>query len=285
MNTPAHHARPPRAVFAGLVLALALAVGTAHAATTALVTDVIGDSTLAPGAEPVKLLAEVAAGRIVQVAANGQVTLFLLADGSEYLLKGPGRWRVTTVAPEAQDGAPAPQKRAVAAPLRDVRLRTDRIAQGGIVMRGGGRATLLTPVNEAVLDNDVRFAWDSYGDGASYQFELVDQAGQKLLLAETADTELRLPAAVQLQPGQTYYWAVRGRVTAASAPAYRVAEFRVVDADTRRRIEAARPGPDAPFSERVLFAALLEDADARTAAGTVRRTLAPERPVAWAPPR
>ena len=85
--------------------------------------------------------------------------------------------------------------------------------------------------------------------------------------------------------GRRTDWAVRGRGTGASAPAYRVAEFRVVDADTRRRIEAARPGPEAPFSERVLFAALLEEADARTAAGTVRQSLAPERPVAWAPPR
>ena len=220
----------------------------------------------------------------MQVAANGQVTLFQLADGSEYTLKGPGRWRVGAGAPEPQDGAAAAQKRAVAAPLREVRLRTDRVAQGGIVMRGGGRPALLTPVNETVLDRDLRFAWDAYGNDASYQFELVDQAGQKLLLVETTDTELRLPSAIQLQPGQTYYWAVRGRGTAA-APAYRVAEFRVVDADTRRRIEAARPAPDAPFSERVLFAALLEDAGARTAAGAVRRTLAPERPVAWAPPR
>jgi hypothetical protein len=285
MNAPRQRRSPHLGALAGLAFALALSVASAQAAPAALVTDVVGDSVFAPGSEPVRLLAEVAAGSVVRVAANGQLTLFQLADGSEYTVRGPGRWRVGTGAPEPQDGAAAAQKRAVAAPLREVRLRTDRVAQGGIVMRSSGRPALLTPVNETVLDRDVRFAWDSFGPGASYQFELVDQAGQKLLQAETADTELRLPSAVQLQAGQTYYWAVRGRGTTAASPAYRVAEFRVVDADTRRRIEAARPAADAPFSERVLFAALLEDAGARTDAGALRRALAAERPAAWAPPQ
>jgi hypothetical protein len=284
MNAPRQHSSPHLGALAGLAFALAFSVASAQAAPAALVTDVVGNSVFAPGSEPVRLLAEVAAGSVLRVASNGQLTLFQLGDGSEYTLRGPGRWRVGAGAPEPQDGAAPAQKRAVAAPLREVRLRTDRVAQGGIVMRSSGHPALLTPVNETVLDNDVRFAWDSFGDGANYQFELVDQAGQKLLQAETAATELRLPSAVPLQSGQTYYWAVRGRGTAAT-PAYRVAEFRVVDADTRRRIEAARPAPDAPFSERVLFAALLEDAGARTAAGTVRQTLAAERPAAWAPPR
>jgi len=255
----------------------------AHAAAVALVTDVVGDAS--QGGEPVRLLAELQSGTEVAIAEQGRVVVFYFADGSEWTLAGPGTYRFGARAPDASRGSAAPQKRVAPAALRDFRLRTDRIAQGGVVMRGAERPVLIAPVDEVVLDPGVRFAWESFGAGALYQVEVVDAAGARLLAAETADAELPLPPATTLQPGRTYYWSVRGRDGTGTRTFYRVAEFRVADAATRRRLDAARPASDAPFSERALYAAMLEEVGARSASQAARGALAPERPAAWAPAR
>lgn len=267
-----------------LCVALGAAAGRVDAAPLALVTDVVGNAR--QGGEPLRILGEVDAGRELALEEGTTVVVFYLADGSEWTLHGPGRYRLAPKAPETLAGAPA-QRRPGPPAYRDMRLRADRLQQGGLVMRS---ATLDEPMalvapakGEAVLDSDVRFRWRPLEGSASYQFELVDQAGQKLLAAETTDNELDVPLAIALKPGQTYYWAVRGRASGGAQPVYRVAEFRVLDAAARRRVEAARPKDEAPFSERVLFVALLEDVGALTEAARQRLKLAAERPVGWAP--
>jgi len=269
-----------RYVFA---LALVALSPCAHAAAVALVTDVVGDAS--QGGEPVRLLAELQSGTELALGDQARVVVFYFADGSEWTLAGPGTYRFGARAPDASRGTAAPQKRVAPAALRDFRLRTDRIAQGGVVMRGAERPALIAPVDEVVLDPGARLAWESFGAGASYQVEVVDAAGSRLVAVETADAQLALPASATLQPGRTYYWSVRGRDDSGTRTFYRVAEFRVADAATRRRLDAARPAPDAPFSERALYAAMLEEAGARSAAQAVRSALAPERPAPWAPAR
>lgn len=268
----------------GLAVAATAAVaGLAQGASVALVTDVVGDAV--QGGEPVRLLGELAAGTEVAVGERSRVVVFYFADGSEWTLAGPGRYKLAARAPTAPPGAAPLEKRAAPAGLRDVKLRTDRIAQGGVVMRSASRPALTMPVDEVVLDADVRFAWEGFGPGARYQFELVDQAGTRLFGLDTTDSELRLPPAVRLQPGSSYYWSVRGRDAIGSHSFYRVAEFRVADAATTQRVNAALPKSDAPFSERVLYVALLEGVGARSAASAARQALAAERPAPWAPAR
>jgi hypothetical protein len=260
-----------------------LPAGSVNAAGIALVTDVIGDATfVAAPAESLKLLGELNPGVEVAVSDHAQLVVFYLAEGAEYTLNGPGRYRILAKGPEALSGAPPPQRKATVAAYKGLRLKTDRVAQGGMIMRG--ESILATPVNEVVLDGNAAFLWRSFAPEASYRFELVDQAGTLVLTSETRDTEIRLPASLTLAPGHTYYWALRGR-DAAGHTFYAAAEFRVADAALRRQIEAAQPKPDAPFSERVLFAALLEEVGMKSLAQAQRRTLAAERPVAWADAR
>lgn len=265
-----------------LMLALTTIVP-AVAAPVALVTDVTGDGTAS--GEPLKLLGEINLDSEITLVEGAEAIVFFLSDGVEYVLKGPGRYRLSARTPEPQGDAAPPQRRQVAAPLRQLRLRTDRVTQGGMVMRNSERPALLQPVRELVISDDVVFRWESYGEGTRYNFELVNQRGDKLLSAETTEVELRLPAAVPLRAGQVHYWAIRGRDAQTLQTFYRVAEFRTADAAMRRRIEAARPGADASFSERALYVALLEDVGAKSAASTLRRQLAAERPAAWEPPR
>ena len=256
----------------------------AAAAPVALVTDVVGTGTMR-GA-PLKILAEVDAGTEVDVAAGAHIVVFYLRDGSEWTLSGRGRYRFDARAPVPQGSAPTPQRKAVPSPLAGVRLRTAGAVQGGLQLRGGGdRPSLLAPVDDVLLDGDVTFAWEAASPGTSYRFELVDASGTKVYVTDTEGSTLRLPAEVALVRGARYAWAVSGRDLDAPQPFYRAAEFRVADAATRDRLRAAEPAADAPFADRVLYVAVLEDAGAKGTARALRTRLATERSAVWAPPR
>lgn len=270
---------------AGWLLAVATAVlvaasSRADAAPVALVTDVVGDAR--HGQEPLKLLVELDAGRELSLAADATVVVFYVGDGSEWVLKGPGRFRLANKGPEAQGGAPAAKKRPGPPAFRDIKLRPDRVRQAAVILRGRN-LTLKSPVNNYVVLKDVRLAWalDNASD-TEFEVEVVDSGGKRVLKEKTQALEILLPDDARLEPGQRYTWAVMARERGLPQPLYAIGEFRVADPVTRRRIENARPKADAPFSERVLFVALLEDIGAKSAADEQRRALAAERPVGWA---
>lgn len=274
-----------RLTCAGAALTLAWAVGAA-AAPVALVTDVVGSSSLR--GKPLQLLAEIERDSEIAVAEGARVVVFYIADGTEWTLSGRGRFRLARPAPVAQGNSPAAQAKPQPAPvaLAAVKVRTDRAVQGGLQMRGGGeRPALVAPVDDVLLDTNVDFAWDPAGAATVYRFELVDAAGGKVFVTDTKESALRLPADVALEPGRSYLWAVSGRDPDTPQPFFRAAEFRIADASTIARLQAARPPDDAPFADRALYVAMLEYIGAKGAARALRKTLAGERSAAWAPPR
>ena len=278
---------PRRAHTLAIVLWLTIAVVpalaiAAPAASVALVTDIVGNAILATRpSQPLKLLTELAAGAEIVVAENTQLVVFYLGDGAEYTFNGPGRYRLQVRGPKALRGG-VPVRKASPTVYRTLRVKTERVAQGALATRSD--PILLFPVSEVVLDGSAGFTWRRFAPEAAYQFELVDGSGTRLLFAETRDTEIRLPPTMRLTPGETYYWSVRGRDELGNT-FYRPSEFRVADIVSRERLEAAAPAADAPFSERVLYAALLDQAGCVSAAQVQRRILGVERPVGWAEPR
>lgn len=264
-----------------IAAAAALFTLTATAAPVAMVTDVVGDVKQAN--EPLKILAELDAGREVSLGADATVVVFYVGDGSEWVLKGPGRYRLAAKGPESQAGAPPAHRRPAPPAFRDIKLRPDRVRQAAVILRGRN-LTLRSPVNDdVVLTHDVRLAWalDNARD-IDFEVEVVDAAGQRIAKETTRAFELTLPNAARLQPGQRYTWAVMAKERGLPQPLYAIGEFRVADATTRRRIESARPRPDSPFSERALFVALLEDVGAKSAAEEQRAALATQREAGWA---
>jgi hypothetical protein len=273
-----------RARALAIVLWLTIAVApvlaiAAPAATVALVTDVMGNAMLATRpSQQLKLLAELNAGAEVMLSENAQLVVFYLADGAEYTFNGPGRYRLQARAPRALHGAVRVRKVSPSV-YKTLRVRTERVAQGALATRSD--PILLFPVSEVVLDGNAAFAWRRLAAEGADKLELVDGSGKRLLVAETRVTENRLPPTMRLRPGETYYWSVRGRDELGNT-FYRPAEFRVADIALRNRLEAAAPAADASFSERVLYAALLDQAGCIGAAQAQRRILGVERPVGWA---
>ena len=253
----------------------------AGATPVAMVTDVVGDVKQAN--EPLRILAELDAGRELSLAADATVVVFYVGDGSEWVLKGPGRYRLAAKGPEAQGGAPAAQRRPGPPAFRDIRLRPDRVRQAAVILRGR-TLTLKSPVNDdVVLTPDVKLSWalDNARD-TEFEVEVADSTGKRVVKEKTRTLDFSLPVDARLEPGQRYTWAVMARDRGRPQPLYAIGEFRVADAATRNRIEGARPRAGAPFSERALFVALLEDVGAKGAADEQRRALASERQAGWA---
>ena len=254
----------------------------AAAAPVALVIDVEGRATVA--GRDLRLLGEMAAGSEVTLEAGGRVVLLYLADGVEYALAGPGRFRIAANGPRGGAGMPSPVRSAPATRWRDTRLRSDRIVQGGHVMRGPERATLQRPVNELVVTPGVVFAWESQGEATTYRLDVVDAGGRSVLAVETDATEYRAEASA-LRPGQRYRWSIRGQHPSTREPFYAASEFRTADAGQRRALADARPAADADFAQQVRYVALLERIGARSEAQAMREALASRRVAAWAPAR
>src|SRR5262249_20429166 len=111
----------------------------------------------------------------------------------------------------------------------------------------------------------------------SYNFSLADAKSQVLYSATSNVRNLRLPDNIKLPAGQSYTWSVTaqgasGLLQSASA------SFSLLDEASARAIAAQRPAADASFSERLLYASLLDNAGLKLAATAYWHALASERP-------
>lgn len=257
-------------------IAALLAAPAALGAGVALVADVVGEAQYERA--PVKLLAELPRDAELRLKPGAEVVLFYRADGAQWTIRGPGNYRLQAAAPRPLQGAKPGLQKPAKAQFRPLRAHGAPLAQG-VAMRG---RSLVAPVNEVVLTPNVVFSWERFGDGVAYQLELVDSTGNRIFNAETQATELALPASIELAAGQQYFWSLRGRESNGSPAFYRAADFHVADAATRQRLLADKPADDAPFADRALYVALLDEAGMRSTAQTLRRKMAIERPVSWA---
>lgn len=274
-----HSMRLTATLFTATLLLLATP---AHAQSVAMVTDATGKAVRLGGANPapVAILAELAADTRVQLEDGARVTVLLLQSGDEYILEGPALVSFAAREPVALSGN-APRKRA-GAPARagDVRITRGAVTQAAIVMRSlrvTSRIRLLNLNNTRSLTPDAGFRWAGDEDGARYTFELFDDTGKSLYQTEVTATTLRLPADVQLRDSTGYTWGVSARLSDGRRYVSH-GDFTIASADLRARVEAARPAPDAAVSDRVVYAAWLDQMELRDEARGYWRTLVQERP-------
>jgi hypothetical protein len=90
-------------------------------------------------------------------------------------------------------------------------------------------------------------------------------------------TSLKLPASVTLKEGASYTWEVSTR-TPDNRRYVSAGDFSLAPADLRAEAQSLRPAPSAPVSDRVAYAAWLEQAELRDEARKYWQALAKERP-------
>jgi hypothetical protein len=270
-----------RGVLLGLIL-VALPAPCLSAG-VALLTDLQGKATEASGGQrrDLTILAELQAGTQVQLAAGATLVALYLDAGEEYVFKGPATIVFRPTQPDVVTGA-KPEKRGppLGARGKDIRIKPVGVAQGALVMRGGApgtRVQLLDLRRTRTLEMQPEFRWQALQPGAKYLFKLTDDAGGTLFQQQLAATALKLPASVRLKEEVPYTWEVSARLSDGRKYSGS-AEFTLASAELRSQAEALRPADSAPVSQRIAYAAWLEQMELRDEARKYWQAVLVERP-------
>ena len=278
-----------------------VAAAEAEAAPVAMTTDVQGAAWLIEGSKKSKLglMAYLGSGATVRLEAGARISVTYFAMPREFSLSGPAQAIIEAERLRTVNGA-APVMRnldqnKVAAGQQFTAKQRERQTVATFEMKAFVPGTLQLrqpsrrvsglrryrigdqPVDTRLLGAPEEFSWRPLLGAKSYRFQLMDAQGRLLYSAESTVRNLRLPESVKLQPGQSYSWTVEAQ-GAAGEPQNANAGFSLVDTATAGTLEAQRPLATAGFSERLLYASLLENAGLKVAAQTWWKALASERP-------
>jgi hypothetical protein len=247
----------------------------------AIVSDAQGEAFVMekPGPVRLTLLRELQPGQVLRLDAGSKVIVVFLPGGQVYEISGAGRFRVGAKSIEPLDARNPPRKRELPSSLQHLAVKPSDISQGAVIMRGGAvseRVVLIRPSNSISSQQGMVFEWRPVATTV-YHFLLVDEQGNKTVEADVAEPRYELPAGMTLAEGRPYVWVVSARnqrgVTTESA-----AEFTILPSVQRNALEAARPNPDADFTERLVFALALEQRGLKDEAQRYWSELASDRP-------
>ena len=241
-----------------LTLAMLMAGGQAHAAPVAMITDLEGRATIG-GGRPLALLDEVVAGTVISLEDASSLVLVYYASGIEYRFEGPASLDVAESAPAATSGAAPAVRRLLGDGEKATRISPAGKVQASVLMRGDALETELVLISPSskVLETRPRFCWEPVSGAARYRFELIDEDLETVAQATPLEPCFELPDELHLEPGAVYTWEVETRLPGA----VRVSEwaaFSVASAEEQSLVRTLRPPPDAPFSERLVFAVWLQ---------------------------
>jgi len=106
---------------------------------------------------------------------------------------------------------------------------------------------------------------------------LTDGKGNLIYEAPVEGVSLELPQQVHLSDLVSYTWAISAELPGGGEIS-NAGDFSVASSDLRLQVESLRPAHTAPLSERVVFAAWLEQMGLRDEARKYWRRAAAERP-------
>ena len=261
----------------------ALSLGIAVAAPVAMVTDLLGASaTTHKDKTKLTLMAYIEPGTEIEVDAGARLTLTYFAKAQEQTFSGPAKILVQADRIEVLRGGAGQSRKldpdkASAAKQIEPALR-DRIAIATFVMRSTvPRLALIAPVDTKVSSTAPEFSWNASKGAREYRLTLKDEQGKVLREASVSGTTWKPQPDEALGYGRSYQWKVESVPGTGQAEAVQ-ARFSVLEEQTATRIGQQKPGADAPFSERLLYAAQLENEGLKYEAAQQWRALAAERP-------
>ena len=257
-------------------IAVALATVPMCAGAVVMVTDVVGKVVQEPHI-PLQFMDGIGAGKTLTLAPGSRLALMDLATGVERVYRGP--CRLLLDAAGRLSGARPISTRLLNAAQGPLRLKPESLVLAGVVMRGAEAGSdparlEVVPFGPAVLERSPLLAWVDPGPGAQTHFRLYDEAGTLLQETTLTGTSIRLPA---LAPGKPYTWVLEA-VQAGHPPRGASGTVRVLDDPSQVELARVRPGAAAPFGERLVFAAMLEELGVKGEAHELWRGLARERP-------
>lgn len=242
----------------------------------AFISDMKGEVAVDGNARPM-LLSELAKGQKVTVGKDSQASVMYITTGKEYVLKGPAdylvkdteiagsvmppvsrstEWRANTrvLAQVSQTSAASVRMRSIAQPRQDASKATAPYPSEGTV-------ATLQPV----------FRWNpAEAKPAEFTLQLVGQDKPVHVARSVAGGNYRLPA--KLRPESEYVWAA-----VAGGAELGAGKFRTLSSEALARLDKRRPAERAEFSDRLMYALLLQEMGATQEAREAWAKLSQER--------
>lgn len=240
----------------------------------AFITNVKGEATLAGGARAM-LLGELAKGQRLTVGKDSLAAVMYVASGKEYLLKGPGEFEVKDTEVAAANGMPPLMRGTEWRTSSKVLVQVTQTSAASMRMRSiparkpVAAERLIFPTQGNIASLQPTFRWAAPDAKAEFALSVVGQ-DKPVHQAKAAGNSYRVPA--KLKPDTEYFW-----VVGTTAGEVGTGKFRTLPLDTVQRIEKRRPSDKAEFSDRLLFALLLQEVGAAQEAQEAWGKLAQER--------
>ena len=259
-----------RALLAVLLAAASAAVA---AETVAFVTNVKGDVTI-DGVARAAVLAELGKGQKLVLGKDSQASVMYTATGKEYVLRGPGDYVVKDVEIASSSGMPpvarATEWRASGAVLAQV----SQTSSASVRMRSIGKPKvdadpLVFPTQGKVSTLQPTLRWRDAKAASQLEVQIVGDE-KALHTAKVSGTSYRVP--VKLKPDTEYAWTISG-----ASGEIGTGKFRTLGAEDIAQVERRRPSEKAEFSDRVLFALMLQEMGATQEAREAWARLSQER--------
>ena len=239
----------------------------------AFISDLKGDVSV-DGAPRPMLLAELSKGQKVGVGRDSQASVMFISTGKEYILKGPAEyvvkdteiagsimppvsrsteWRANSrvLAQVAQTSAASVRMRSAAAPKAQSVAKAAFPAEGSV----------------ATLQPLFRWAGEPQAD-----FTLLAVGQEKPVHVARAVNGGNYKVPAKLRPETEYAW-----TAVAAGNEIGAGKFRTLTPDAQARVEKRRPSARAEFSDRLMFALLLQEVGAVQEAREAWARLSQER--------
>jgi hypothetical protein len=223
------------------------------------------------GAKP-QLLAELSRGQRLALGKDAQASVMYIASGKEFALRGPGEYVVQDAEVSTTSGA------APAARTTEWRASTKVLGQvaqtsaASVRMRSiapaKGTAQLLFPTQGNVATLQPTFRWATQGPTEVTLSVVGDE--KPVHTGKINGNSYRMPA--KLKPDTEYVWVVSSGANELGAGKFRTLPLHVI-----QEVERRKPSERADFTDRVMYALMLQDFGAIQEAQELWSKLSKER--------
>lgn len=230
------------------------------------------------------MMAELNKGQRIACVADCTVGVMYLQSGKEFVIKGPGEYLVGDGDLTAKIGLP-PTIRATAWRISSQAIESAQTSSASVRMRSLDSSAppekrtadpLNYPASTKVTTLQPVFRWTPGVVKGPYDFQ-IDMVGadatKPVYKASAAAAVLKLPAAVKLMANTRYTWKV-----SAGSKEMGSASFQTLPAASMELVQKRKPEDKAEFSDRLLYALMLQELEVEYDSQELFKKLAKERP-------
>ncbi len=254
----------------------------------AMVTDLRGNAWLLKGEreERLNILSYLDQGGRIRLDNKSSISITTFSPAAEYSVSGPAKLELIGGEVHVLNGG-KPVKLTLDAQKANAgrqfsAVQKERLAMAAMRMRGSGGDGFglkqISPVNVEILNVRPVFTWSAPLEAKKCILTLVDETEGKTVKKVTVNEQIwQMPSDLLLLYQHQYSWEVRASLISGQE-IVSLAAFSMIDEARAKRILQSKPPADGPFSERVLYAVLLESEGLNNDAVEEWKSLAAERP-------